>query len=79
MTIYISEKKLSKKLAIPFLMLWVTMGVFLWVVPFPDWLVAGTVEFYVIKGILAFGIFMGFLMTLCWSIWGENNGLGGKG
>lgn len=70
--------KLSKKVAIPLLVLWLGLALFLWIVPLPEWLGNESVVQYVVKGLLTLGLVVALLMTLSWMFFGDTN-LGGKG
>ena len=78
MTVMGPVDKLSKKVAIPLLVLWLGLALFVWIAPLPEWLGNESVVQYVVKGFLTFGLVVALLMTLSWTFFGDTN-LGGKG
>jgi len=75
MTVYAPVGKLRKKVAIPLLIFFAVVGISIWVPPVREYLreyyFTHEILGYAVKSFTSFVSLMGFLMVLCWTLWGD--------
>jgi len=71
MTVCVPQDKISKKVGIPLMVFFVAGGICIWLFPIREYYRINEIIWYVIKGVASFGGLSGFLMALCWTLWGD--------